>query len=248
MLPLMAVVGLLVIWETIVVMANIPDFLLPSPISILTKIASMPERLAMHASVTLQEILLGFSLALVGGVLLASLMTQVQLIGRAVFPLLIITQTVPTIAVAPLLVIWFGPGDVARLIVVFLISFFPIVVNATSGLMRVERDLLDMAHGLNASSGKVFLKIRLPNALPHIFTGMRISIALSVIGAVVAEFVAAERGLGYLIFTASSNLDTRLVFAAVTLLATMGIVLFQCVRLLQGFAAPWLREAPGHGF
>lgn len=248
MLPLLVAVGLILLWEAIVVVANIPDFLLPSPVSIITKMLSMPERLAMHTLVTLKEVLVGFSLALIGGVLLASLMTQIPWFGRAVFPLLIVSQTVPTIAVAPLLVIWFGPGETARLIVVFLICFFPIVVNSTSGLLRVDRDLVDMANGLKASPWRVFLKIRLPNALPHIFTGMRISIALAVIGAVVSEFVAAERGLGYLVFTASSNLDTRLVFTAVTLLAAMGIVLFQSVRLLQGFSVPWLREEPGHSF
>jgi NitT/TauT family transport system permease protein len=129
---------------------------------------------------------------------------------------------------------------------VFLIAFFPMVVNTTAGLLRVNEELIDLARGLNASRWKIYTKIRMPNALPHIFTGMRISIALSVIGAVVAEFVAAQQGLGYLIFSANTNLDTKLVFAGVALLAVMGIILFQLVRLAQQFAIPWAREAaPG---
>ena len=119
------------------------------------------------------------------------------------------------------------------------IAFFPIVVNTTAGLLRVNEELIDLVKGLNASRWRIFTKIRMPNALPHIFTGMRISIALSVIGAVVAEFVAATHGLGYLVFTGATNLDTKLVFAAVVLLATMGIILFQIVRIAQTVAVPW---------
>jgi NitT/TauT family transport system permease protein len=121
-------------------------------------------------------------------------------------------------------------------VVVFLIAFFPIVVNTTAGMLRVDEELIDLISGLNASRRKIFTKIRLPNALPYMFTGMRISIGLSVIGAVVAEFVIADRGLGYLVFSATSNLDTVLVFAAFTLLAVMGIVLFRLVLLVQKLA------------
>jgi NitT/TauT family transport system permease protein len=145
------------------------------------------------------------------------------------------------------LVIWFGPGDVARFIVVFLIAFFPIFVNTTTGLLRVDPDLIDLVRGLNASRWRIFTKIRFPNALPHVFTGMRVSITLSVIGAVVAEFVAATRGLGYLVFTGATNIDTKLVFASVALLAIMGIVLFQLVRYAQTLAVPWARETSEGG-
>jgi NitT/TauT family transport system permease protein len=149
------------------------------------------------------------------------------------------SQSIPTVAIAPILVIWFGPGDAARLIVVFLIAFFPIVVNTTAGLLRADDDLVALVRGLNASRWKIFTKIRLPNALPYLFTGMRISIALSVIGAVVAEFVAATEGLGYVVFSGATNMDTKLVFAAVVILAVMGIVLFQLVRLAQAIVVPW---------
>jgi len=242
-LPIAFFLLVLAAWQVSCNVFAVPDFLLPSPIAIAKKIAELPERMLLHTLTTLREVLIGFAAACIGGIVLASLTAHSRLFGRTVFPMLVMSQTIPTIAIAPILVIWFGPGDAARLIVVFLIAFFPMVVNTTAGLLRVNEELIDLARGLNASRWKIYTKIRMPNALPHIFTGMRISIALSVIGAVVAEFVAAEQGLGYLIFSANTNLDTKLVFAGVVLLAVMGIILFQLVRLAQQFAVPWARES-----
>lgn len=245
-LPFLFFLLFLVVWQVSCDVFKVEDFLLPSPLAILGKIAEVPHRMILHTLTTLREVLIGFAAACIGGIVLASLTAHSRLFTRTVFPMLVMSQTVPTIAIAPILVIWFGPGDAARLIVVFLIAFFPMVVNTTAGLLRVNEELIDLARGLNASRWKIFTKIRMPNALPHIFTGMRISIALSVIGAVVAEFVAAEQGLGYLIFSANTNLDTKLVFAGVVLLAVMGIILFQAVRIAQQLMLPWAREStPG---
>jgi NitT/TauT family transport system permease protein len=242
LLPLLFFAAFLAAWELACRAFDVPDFLLPAPLAIVGKIAEVPERMVMHTLTTLREVVIGFGLASAIGIFLASITAHSRLFARTVFPMLVMSQTIPTIAIAPVLVIWFGPGDAARLIVVFLIAFFPIVVNTTAGLLRVNEELIDLVRGLNATRWKIFVKIRLPNALPHIFTGMRISIALSVIGAVVGEFVAAERGLGYLVFSANTNLDTKLVFAAVVLLATMGIILFQLVRLAQRVAVPWAQS------
>ncbi len=239
LLPTAFFIVLILLWQGACAAFRIPEFLLPSPLAILGKIAEMPDRLLMHAWATLAEVLIGFSLACVGGIVLASITAHSRFLSRTLFPILVLSQVIPTIAIAPILVIWFGPGDLARLIVVFMIAFFPVVVNTTAGLLRVNQDLLDLVHGLNGSRWMIFKKIRLPNALPFIFTGMRISIALSVIGAVVAEFVAATKGLGYLIFTGATNLDTKLVFAAVTALACLGILLFQVVRSAQAVLVPW---------
>ena len=245
-LPFAFFVLLLAAWQVGCDAFEVQEFLLPSPLAIVAKIAEVPERLILHTMTTLREVLIGFAAACVGGIVLASFTAHSRMFARTVFPMMVMSQTVPTIAIAPILVIWFGPGDTSRLIVVFLIAFFPMVVNTTAGLLRVNEELIDLARGLNASRWKIFTKIRMPNALPHIFTGMRISIALSVIGAVVAEFVAAEQGLGYLIFSANTNLDTKLVFAGVVLLAVMGIILFQAVRIAQQLVLPWSREAaPG---
>lgn len=242
LLPAVFFVGLLAAWQVACDVFKVPDFLLPSPLVIIAKIAEIPDRMLLHTLTTLREVVIGFALATVGGIVLASITAHSRLLARTLFPLLVMSQTIPTIAIAPVLVIWFGPGDVARLTVVFLIAFFPIVVNTTAGLLRVNEELIDLVRGLNATRWKIFTKIRMPNALPHIFTGMRVSIALSVIGAVVGEFVAATHGLGYLVFSGATNLDTKLVFAAVVLLATMGIMLFQLVRLAQKLAVPWAQS------
>jgi NitT/TauT family transport system permease protein len=241
-LPGLFFLALLVAWQLGCDAFKVPDFLLPSPLAIIGKIAEIPGRMLMHLLVTLREVVFGFAVATLGGVFLATVTAHSRFLARTLFPMLVVSQTIPTVAIAPLLVIWFGPGDVARLTVVFLIAFFPIVVNTTAGLLRVDAELVDLVRGLNASRWKIFTKIRLPNALPHIFTGMRISIALSVIGAVVAEFVAATAGLGYLVFTGATNMDTKLVFAAVVLLGLMGIILFQLVRLAQLWTVPWAQK------
>ena len=243
LLPTLFLLGLLLLWELAVHVLDIQDFLLPSPSAIAARIVEIPERLAAHAWVTLSEVLIGFGLALAIGVAIAVIIAHSRALSRTLYPVLVVTQVVPTIAIAPVLTIWLGPTDAARLLVVFLIAFFPIVVNTTAGMLRVDEELIDLIRGLNASRWKIFTKIRMPNALPFLFTGMRISITLAVIGAVVAEFVVSERGLGYLVFSATTNLDTVLVFTAVTLLAAMGIVLFRLVLLAQRLALPWAREA-----
>lgn len=244
-LPGVVFIALVVAWQLACDIFKVQAFLLPSPLDIVDKMIEVHRRLLIHLTATLQEVVIGFAVACIGGIGIAAITAHSRILSRTIFPLLVISQTIPTIAIAPILVIWFGPGEAARLIVVFMIAFFPIVVNTTAGLLRVNEELIDLVRGLDASRWKIFTKIRLPNALPHIFTGMRISIALSVIGSVVGEFVAATEGLGYLIFSANTNLDTKLVFAAVVLLSAMGIVLFQLVRLAQRLLVPWAQDSRG---
>jgi NitT/TauT family transport system permease protein len=156
------------------------------------------------------------------------------------------SQEIPQVAIAPILVVWFGFGDLPKILVAFLISFFPIVVNTAAGLLQVNEDLIYLIRGLSASRWQTLILIRLPNALPNLFTGLRISITLAVIGAVVGEFVGGTAGLGYLVFTGTASLDTKLTFAAIAILAVMGIVLFWLVTLFQGLLLPWaIVEAEG---
>ncbi len=235
-------VGLILIWEIACRAFKVPDFLLPAPSQIIGRLAQIPDRMLMHAWATLEEILAGFFIAVLGGVSLAILTAHSRFLTKTLYPLLVMTQTIPTIAIAPLLVVWFGPTAVARLIVVFLISFFPVFVSTVSGLRHADEELILLVRGLNGSRWKAFTKIRWPSAMPHVFAGLRIAITLSVIGAVVAEFVAATRGLGYLVFTGATDLDTDLVFGGVVVLAVMGVCLFQLVRLAQQWMVPWATE------
>jgi NitT/TauT family transport system permease protein len=241
LLPLLFFIAVVVAWELSVDLFDVPVFVLPAPSVVVERIAETPARMFMHMLATLQEVLIGFALALIGGGALAVMVAESRFLSRTLYPLLVVSQTVPVVAIAPVLAVWFGPGNISRLIVVFLIAFFPIFVNAAAGLIRVDRDLIDLVRGLNASRWKILWKIRVPSSVPFLFTGMRISITVAVIGAVVGEFVASSQGLGFLVFTGATNLDTPMVFAAVVLLAILGIVLFQAVRAIQFWAVPWAR-------
>jgi len=237
--PLVLFVFLLLIWEVVVWLFSLPSFLLPAPSAVFAKLYDLRGRLFNHTGVTLYIVLSGFALAVVVGVVLAALIAHSRLLAEALYPLLVISQVTPQVAVAPLLVIWFGHTDLPKILIAFLVALFPMVVNTTAGLLRVDSDLVDMMRGLRASRWRIFLMIRVPNALPYIFAGMRISITLAVIGAVVGEFVAGDRGLGYVVTTGTANTDTALTFAAITILATMGIVLFWTVDILRRLAVPW---------
>ena len=194
--PLSVLICLLALWQAADVMFHIPTFILPSPLEVLTKLIDKRDTLLFNAAITLYEILAGFALAVVIGIALAALIVHSRFLAESVYPLLVVSQVTPQVAVAPILVIWFGSGDLPKIIIAFFVAFFPMVVNTTAGLQQVDEELLNLLRGLNASRWKIFRLLRFPNALPYIFAGMRISITLSVIGAVVGEFVAASEGLG----------------------------------------------------
>ena len=172
------------------------------------------------------------------------------IVRRGVYPLIVVSQIVPKVAVAPLFIVWFGLGDLSRLLLAFLIAFFPIVINTTAGLTSVDDDIVRMARAYMGSRGQIFFKIRLPHALPLIFAGMKISITLAVIGVVVAEFVAAQRGIGYLIVMANGLLDTPLMMAAITVLSVMGLALYGAIAALERLVVYWQpqTETPRGGF
>ncbi len=245
MWPAVFLAGLVVAWQVSCNVFKVPNFLLPTPLEIMAKIVQMHARLTLHVLATLEEIVGGFLCAVAGGGILAIVTSQSRILARCLLPILVTSQAIPTIATAPILVVWLGPSDAARLTVVFLIAFFPIVVNTATGLMNADQDLVDLVTGLNGSRWKMLVKVRMPNALPYLFTGMRVSIVLSVIGAVVGEFVASTRGLGYLIFTGAANMEISLVFAAVALLALIGNILYRGVVGLQWLVMPWERSRNG---
>jgi NitT/TauT family transport system permease protein len=238
--PVLAFVVLLVAWEVCAKAFHIPRFLLPAPSDIAIQMYVKADYLAAHSLVTLREIFSGIALAIVIGIFLAVVIVHSRFLAGTLYPLLVVSQVVPQVAIAPIYMIWFGPSLTSKVLVVFTLCFFPMVVNTVAGLLRVDPDLIDLVRGLNASRWSILTKIRIPNALPNILVGMRLSATLSVIGAVVAEFISADKGLGYLIFAGITNLDTPIVFGAVAVLATTGIALFYSIQLLQKLALPWL--------
>src|SRR6185436_17583624 len=191
------------------------------------------------AWITTQEIIAGYLLAVVVSIPLALTVAYSRFIETAIYPVVVFLQIIPKIAIAPLFIIWFGFGFAPKLLLVFLLSFFPIVVASIAGFKSVDPEIMDFARTTGASGWKMFFKIRLPQALPDIFTGLKVGAALSATAAVVAEFVASDRGLGYLLLQYNGNLETPMVFATIVLLALIGLIVYYAVEVVERLAIPW---------
>jgi NitT/TauT family transport system permease protein len=238
--PLLALAFIVLLWQLWVDLAHIKEFLLPSPTAIAQELAaSWSSILAQDTWVTLQETLAGFGLGAVLGFVLAIGITYSRFLERVLYPLIVASQAVPKVAVAPLFVVWLGFGIWPKIAVTMTLVFFPIVVTAAQGLMSVDTGLLELLRSVDANPWQTFRKVRLPHALPSIMSGMKIGMTLAVVGAVVGEWVGANAGLGYLILYAQSQLETRLTFAAIAVLVVMGVVLFMLVDLLGRLITPW---------
>ncbi len=239
-LPALIIVsGLIGLWEWVVAANDIPHWKLPSPHSIAEELWTSRSLLLRHTWVTLKEVLIGFSIALASGVLLAGLIHRSRTLERVIYPSVIASQTIPIIVIAPLLLIWLGYGMQHKVIVVALISFFPIVVNSVDGLKSADPDMIRLLRTLGASRWQVFTKVQVPNSLPFMFSGIKIGITVSVIGAVIGEWVGSSEGLGYLAIRSKSQFLSERVYATVVLLSLMGIALFLIAGVLERVFLPW---------
>lgn len=238
--PVAALAVLLGVWELACRLFSIPSFVLPSPSTIATAAAKVaPSIWAKHIFATLKVSLLGYILSILVGIPLAIALSASKSLARTLYPLLVVVQSTPIVAVAPIIVVVLGAGDMPRIFITFLIAFFPIVVSSVTGLMATPDELIELSRTLGASRLREYRNIRLPYAIPHIFSALRISITLAVIGAVVAEFVAAEEGLGYFINFSTSLFQVPQAFAALGMLVVTSLVLFQIVGLAQRVWFPW---------
>ncbi len=237
--PFLLTLAVLLLWEVGVRVGGVPAYLLPPPSAIAARMVKDYRLLADHTWVTLGEVFAGYLLAIVVGIPLAAVLAQFRIVENALYPLLIASQTIPKIAIAPILVVWFGFGLVPKMLVAFLICFFPIVVDTLIGLRSVPKEVLWLARSMGASQWKTFAKIQFPAALPHIFAGLKVASTLAVVGAVVGEFVAADRGLGYQLIVANGVLDVQLSFAVLIMVRLIGILLYTVVELLERAALPW---------
>jgi len=236
--PTATLLGLFVFWEASTRLLNIPAWLLPAPSDIFKVILS-GQTIWMHTWTTLWETLAGFAMSILLGIPLGVLITQSPSLRNAIYPLLVITQSIPKVAIPPIVLVWLGYGAVTKVTIAFLVAFFPIVVNTAVGLESPSRQILDLARQLSANRLQVLTKIRFPSALPHIFSGLEVAIALSVIGAVVAEFIASTNGLGYMVLVSSAHFKTDAAFAAMLMLSVVGVVLFYLITWLRGVFVPW---------
>jgi putative hydroxymethylpyrimidine transport system permease protein len=226
-------------WDWIAHALNIQDFLVPAPSDIATSLWEDRSLLLDDSWVTLREVLLGFLCALVAGLAFAVVLHLSDTLRRAFYPLLVASQTVPPVAIAPILIVWFGFGLGPKVLLIALVCFFPVTVNTLDGLRSVDPQLITMMRTLGANRRQILGRIELPSALPFFFSGTKIAIAIAVIGAVFAEWAGASSGLGHQILIASSNLLTARMFAAITLLSLMAILLFALVSLIERRVVNW---------
>lgn len=236
---LAGIVLFLLAWEAAARLLHIPSYILPPPSEIASDGATKWHSLLGGAGYTVQSMLLGFAAAVVLGVLIALAIAFSPMVQSVAYPLLVFLQIVPKIAVAPLFIIWFGFGLIPKILLVFLLSFFPVVVAATTAFASIEPEIMELARSTGAGKLRIFRMVQLPHALPSLFGGIKIAAAMAATAAVVAEFVASDRGLGYLLMEYNGNLDTSMAFAAIFVLSALGLVLYGVVELLEGIAIPW---------
>jgi NitT/TauT family transport system permease protein len=243
LLPLLGGVAFLLIWEGLVRLLAVPAFLVPTPSAVLAELMAFPGWWARQALSTTLIALGGFLAAAVLGIGFAVLITESRLLERLVFPLFVALNSVPKVAVAPLLVIWFGTGALPKLAIAFLIAVFAVVIDAALGLRSAPADVLDLARALRGSRWRILLRIKLFAALPSIFAGLKVAMSLALVGAIVGEFVSSQNGLGHVILEAQGSFDTPRVFAALVLLALLGLALIGAVDAAEHRAMPWRRPA-----
>jgi len=242
LLPLLSTVLLIAVWWSSTVVFGIRTFFLPSPPDVVDSFLRLPEYLIEQFWTTLQEVLIGFGIAGVGGLAIAVVLGASTVVQRATLPLLVALNSIPKLALAPLLLLWLGFGQLNRVVMVVLICFFPIVVAGMAGLTSTPAELIEVARSLSASPWQHFIKFRLPWAVPQIFVGLKVSVSLAVVGAVVAEFQGSGEGLGYVIVASGTSADTALAFAAIVLLAIMSVGLFYLVVAAERLLLPWATE------
>lgn len=230
-------------WEGAVRVLGIREFILPAPSVILSAAFAIWPTLLGHTLSTLTTVMLGFGASVLVSLPLAMIIAASPVVSAAIYPVLVITQSIPKVALAPILIIALGANEVPRVIVTFLVAFFPLVVAAVAGLLATPPELIELGRACRAGRLQQMLRIRLPFAVPFVFGGLKVAAALSVVGAVVAEFVGADAGLGYLIQTSMAFFRTPLAFAAVVVLAMMGMLLFVLVGLVERILFPWSSSA-----
>lgn len=243
--PLIGFAIIVILWQGYVDLVHVSKIVLPSPVDILRASWQRSDLLMRETVPTMLESLYGFALAVAIGIPLAVCVVSSRILNLTIYPILIATQSVPKVAVAPIILVWFGIGMQSKLAIAFLVAFFPIVVDTATGLQATPPGLLELARSLRASRWQTFWKVQFPAALPFIFSGAKVAVTLAVIGAVIGEFVGSINGLGNLLLSANSQLDGPLAWAALIWLSALGIVLFLGVLLAERLLMPWA-EAGHH--
>lgn len=236
---------LLLFWQFSVSVLEVREYLLPSPRSVVVAMFDGEIDWLGHILVTGAAIFGAFLLAAVSGVLLGTIIAWSPLMSRALMPFLVFVNTLPKVAIAPLFLLWMGYGILPNMLIGALIGFFPVVINTAVGLQQIDEDLLDLGRVFSAPKWKIFVKIRIPNAYPYILSALKVTATAAVVGAIVGEFVASQAGLGYVIITSQSSMNTPLAFGALVWISVLGLLLFGAVAVLSRVLAPWAEGQEG---
>jgi NitT/TauT family transport system permease protein len=245
--PPLGIAITLLLWHWVCIQFKLPVSALPTPGQVLDAGVERWDLLLSEGWVTLKETLYGFFLAVALGIPIAVAVSNSQTLNLMFSPVLIALQSVPKVALAPILLVWFGIGIESKLAIAWLVAFFPIVVDTSAGLQSTPRELLELARSLRASRLQVFMKVQFPAALPFVVTGAKVAVTLAVIGAVIGEFVGSSEGLGYLLMSATSQINSPLAFAALFALAALGMLAYLLVVAIEWLLAPWLPHERSDG-
>ncbi len=238
-LPFAGILTFLVVWQLVVIIYKMPPYLLPTPTAIAAAFVDEFPTLLSNGWVTVYEMLVGYAMAVGIAIPLAIAITSSRRFNEFVMPTVLFFQIVPKVAIAPLFLVWFGVGSTPKILVAFLISFFPIVIDTAVGLRSMSTEMADLARSMGATRMQIFTQFRLPTSLPYLFSGLKVAATLAIAGTVVGEFVGADSGLGYLLLVTNSNLETALMFATIVALTIIGLVFYYIVELLEGLLIPW---------
>lgn len=237
--PVSAILGLILLWYSGVHLFSIPDYVLPDPLVTLQEFFNYLGLLSTHTLVTAYETLAGLILAIVFGIIVSIAIVWSRGVERTVLPLLVFFQTTPKIAIAPLFVVWFGFGYTPKVIISFWLAYFPIVIATVTGLRAVETEMIDLTESMSATTLQTFVKVRIPNALPHFFSGLKLGGLVALLGSLVGEFVGSDAGLGYLIVMANHNTNVKLLFSVLIVLVILGKVLYSLISWIERYCIAW---------
>jgi len=238
--PLALFVGVVVAWEAVSRMFRLPEFVLPAPTAIVEVLIAHQASLAYAAFVTSQEVLWGFLLSAVIGAGVALVIARFAAFGRALYPLVVLFQNVPKVALAPLFILWFGFDLAPKVVLIVVIAFFPVAINMLVGLQTVDANLVAMMRSVGASRNEILMRIQIPNSLPYLMAGLKVAVTLAVIGAIVGEFAGAQAGLGYMIQFASTQMQTSLVFAALVEVSVLGMLFYYVIEWIERRYIDWM--------
>jgi NitT/TauT family transport system permease protein len=241
-LVLSSLVILIGLWQLVITVFNVPDYLVPAPVAVVKTYFTGDIDWGAQTLVTLKEGVIGFVIGVAVGFVIAVILSSSPLVNRIFMPYVVAFHVLPKVAIAPVIFIMLGFSDVSKILIVVVLSFFPIVINVTTGLIDVDMNLVHLLRSLGVGPVTVFYKVRLPSSMPLFFDGLKIAVSGAMIGAIVAEFVSSNSGLGFVILNSQSTLDTSIAFAAIVILTVLGLLLYGAVILLGRLVMPWYRS------